>query len=558
VVLVPNSPDPGILNGDLAEADLDLEWSGAVARNASIVYVYSNDVMQSVQYAIDQNLAPVISTSYGLCELEMPFSEIATLRAAARQANALGITWFAASGDAGAADCNDSSHTGLAVDVPASIPEVTGVGGTTFNEAGGTYWNAENDANRASAISYIPETAWNDSVVDGSPSASGGGASSIFAKPAWQTGVGVPSDNARHVPDVSLTASADHDGYLVYTSGALSVYGGTSVPAPAFAGIAALLNHYLVSSGAQATPGMGNINPNLYALAQASPGVFHDIVSGDNIVTVTCSARSRNCVSSGPVGYSAAAGYDQATGLGSVDVYQLATLWTTSLQSGARSSEPPVIAGLANGASFRQSYAPGMILSVFGSQLAPSTQIAGGLPLPPVMAGVSATVNGIPAPLYYVSPGQLNLQIPYEATGGAAVLTVNNNGQTTSQQFSVSATAPGIFTDANGTVVPFGSASRGQVITLFVTGAGAVSPAVATGAAPSASTPVANLPAPVQGVGVTVGNVPAPVWFVGIPSGLVGVVQINYQVPAGAPVGTQPVAVSIGGVSSPAANLVVN
>ncbi len=165
----------------------------------------------------------------------------------AQQANAQGMTWFAASGDDGAADCDDSQNPGLAVDLPGSVPEVTSVGGTEFVEGTGTYWSLTNNANGASALSYIPETTWNDSVEDGEPSASGGGASVLFSKPSWQTGRGVPSDNARDVPDVSLNASDDHDRYLVYTGGSLQAYGGTSVPAPSFAGLTALLNQKLGS-----------------------------------------------------------------------------------------------------------------------------------------------------------------------------------------------------------------------------------------------------------------------------------------------------------------------
>ncbi len=95
-----------------------------------------------------------------------------------------------------------------------------------------------------------------------------------FAKPSWQTGPGVPADGARDVPDISLTASADHDGYLVQTGGSTQVYGGTSVSAQAFAGIVALVNQYLVSSGQQAAPGLGNANRTLYSLAQTSHGDF--------------------------------------------------------------------------------------------------------------------------------------------------------------------------------------------------------------------------------------------------------------------------------------------
>jgi subtilase family serine protease len=312
------------------------------------------------------------------------------------------------------------------VDVPASIPEVTGVGGTEFTEGAGKYWNGVNDANGASAFAYIPETVWNDSVADGQPAAGGGGASGLFPKPSWQTGPGVPNDNFRHVPDVALAAAADHDGYLVYTGGSLQIYGGTSCGAPAFAGMASLINQYMVFIGAQASPGLGNINPKLYTLAQTTSGLFHDITTGNNIVTVACPPRSRSC-SASPVGYSAGAGYDQTTGLGSVDTYRLVAAWDgASSITGPRSSAPPTIGGITNGASYQQVYAPGMILSVFGTDLAPSSQAAGSAPLPSGMAGVSATVNGVAAPFYYVSQGQLNLQIPYEAGVGPATLLVSS------------------------------------------------------------------------------------------------------------------------------------
>ncbi len=248
-LLVPGSRNPGISSMDLPEADLDLEWAGSVARNAAITYVYAEDVMTSVEYAIDQDLAPVVSVSYGSCEPETLSTDLSAFRSWAQQGNAEGITWFAASGDNGAADCDDQTNPGLAVDAPGSIPEVTDVGGTEFVEGSGQYWSSTNSSTGASALSYIPETTWNDSAADGEPSASGGGASVVFAKPSWQTGPGVPSNNARNVPDVALSASADHDGYYVFTSGALQIYGGTSVPAPSFAGITVLLNQHLGGAG---------------------------------------------------------------------------------------------------------------------------------------------------------------------------------------------------------------------------------------------------------------------------------------------------------------------
>ena len=584
VILVPRSRDPGLSATDLAEADLDIEWSGAVARNASIIYVYAPDVMTAVQYAIDQNLAPVIATSYGGCEQETSTAEVATFRAWAQQGNAEGITWFAASGDAGGADCDDSQNSGLAVDVPASIPELTGVGGTEFQEGTGHFWNSANAAGDGSVLSYIPETAWNDSARDGSPSASGGGESILFTKPSWQTGPGVPADNARNVPDVALSASPEHDGYLVYTSGSVQVYGGTSFGSPIFAGIATLLNEYLVSTGQQPAAGLGNINPNLYSFAQTTPSAFHDITTGNNIVTVTCPTRSRTC-STAAVGYSAGPGYDMVTGLGTIDADTFITKWTSagsgspaptagatiSLLSnlttlsdadtvfliatatgaggitpagvvqfsvggsplgsaalvgsagtatatlavtgsqlplgsgtitaaysansatvtatvslsvratGSSSIGLPAIAGVANGASFKSTFAPGSILSLFGSTFSPSTTAAASVPLPISMAGVAVTVNGVAAPLYYVSAGQLNIQIPYETPVNAAVtVKINNNGQVGSKTITLAAAAPGIFTGPNLAVAPNGNAARGQIASLYITGAGVTNPAIAT------------------------------------------------------------------------------
>jgi uncharacterized protein (TIGR03437 family) len=216
------------------------------------------------------------------------------------------------------------------------------------------------------------------------------------------------------------------------------------------------------------------------------------------------------------------------------------------------------ISGLVNGASFTPAYAPGMVLSVFGSQLAPSMAGASSVPLPISLAGVDAAVNGVAAPLYYVSPEQINLQIPYEtAVNGTATLQINNNGQATSQTFPVVAAAPGVFTDQNGAIVPNGSAIGGQLTTLYVTGAGSMTPSIPTGAAPAAGTSLTDLPQPVQETTITIGGIPSPIEFIGIPPGLVGVTQINFQVPSGVGIGTQSVVVTVGGVSSTPANLSV-
>jgi subtilase family serine protease len=330
--------DPGTSSDDLGEADLDVELAGSVARNANIIYVNSNDAFTSLEYALNSNVAPVVSVSYGNCEAQSGGS-ISILENELKAANALGITIVAAAGDSGAADCDSSITTavtsakqGLAVDYPASSQYVTGVGGSEFTDAAATgatqYWSASNNASNGSATSYIPEQVWNDTTSQGSLSAGGGGASAQFAKPSWQQGTGVPNDGHRDVPDVSLTASPVVDSVLICSGGwctngfrnsgsFLDTTGGTSVGAPSFAGVVALLN--------QKTGGpVGNVNVMLYQLAGVSTNAFHDITTGGNIVP--CTTGTPNCTT-GSLGYSATAGYDQASGLGSVDGTNLVNDW---------------------------------------------------------------------------------------------------------------------------------------------------------------------------------------------------------------------------------------
>ena len=170
---------------------------------------------------------------------------------------------------------------------------------------------------------------WNDTATDGSLAASGGGVSTLFSKPSWQTGTGVPADGQRDVPDLALNSSADHDGYLICSRSScvngfrrsdqtLNVIGGTSAASPTFAGMVALLVQ-------QTNQPQGNVNPILYGLAASSPNVFHDITTGNNMVP--CTQGSKDCPSGGMIGFSAGPGYDLTTGLGSVDVGALAAAW---------------------------------------------------------------------------------------------------------------------------------------------------------------------------------------------------------------------------------------
>ena len=967
-------PDPGTRSADLPEADIDLEWSGAVARNATILYVYSNDVITSAEYAIDQNLAPVMSLSYGGCEA---YNSNA-IQALAQQANAQGITWLAASGDQGAVTCDRNDATpqatlGPTVSSPASLPEVTAVGGTEFTDTGTNYWAAKNDANGASALTYVPEKAWNDFSPTGSIAAfgTGGGASVLFPKPAWQTGPGVPNDNARDLPDISL-ASSGTVPYTANVNGGQHQYGGTSLATPALAGLVALVNQHAGGNG------LGNINPALYRLAQATQDVFHDISAGNN--KAACQQGSPGCVN-GLVGWNAGTGFDMTTGLGSVDGYNLVMEWSTGLttvttlllnpnavlnltdtvellatihasgtpptgtvaflanettvgtaavdtsggapmaaifvnatliaggngtvtaiysgdgvyngsQASVRfalnvpsgsafvvpfvipnpvyetaafadweftvglaekggvatsitaftidsnndlsllgpnpklaangtlaaniastglkppqnrvvtfsgtdangikwtqqltvpflaplgtqiapgisltsptttvqqnpqadpscqwslpvsvqetggyaisltafsaggtsltsqiqtifgttrlapfgalrgtvcfsGSTPPAaksvqisgttnlpttvtatlpisftgpstapavmstpvqsvsldsasgnttaslplnltgggpqfttsvspanrtsawlsvtpaiasgsspvniqasaaglspgvynavvsiqavdalpqviqipvtfvvggssttrISGVGNAWTGNTTAAPGMILSVYGTQLAnPVSQSATRLPLPLVLGGTSATVNGFSAPLYYASAGQINLQVPYEAGAGQAVLAINNNGQIASFPFIVAPAAPGlnsaVYDNQTGAPVTTAQAGGGQVLLLFVTGEGDVTPTLGTGATPSSSiTDPTKLPHSRLPLTLTIGGVTVTPLFAGIPSGLAGTTQIDFQIPATVPAGTQPIVVTVGGVAAPPINL---
>jgi len=354
--------DPGF-TGDEGEADLDLEWSGAVARNAAITFVTCdvghNGVIGALVYAVNNNLAPVISMSYGSCEAGAPANFVTAYQQLVQQANTQGQTLMVSSGDSGAATCDGSgspeASKGLGVNILASPPEVTAVGGTEFSEGAGTYWSSSNGTNGGSALSYIPEFAWDDSAagteLSGGLSSTGGGLSIYFQKPAWQTGPGTFDPTWRSVPDVAMPASANHDGYIFCTneggasySGSCangiatavnngSIVGGTSVACPVFAGIVTLLNQSLKNSP---PAGLGNINPSLYPLAANVPTAFHDVPAGTYSFAgaaanpsgnmVPCQVGTQNCTT-GTMGFLTDTGYDPVTGLGSVDANILIGNW---------------------------------------------------------------------------------------------------------------------------------------------------------------------------------------------------------------------------------------
>jgi hypothetical protein len=438
-VIVLNGPDPGIIStGEETEADLDVQWSGAVAPNATIKLVVtetplsnaSDGVDLSALYIVDNNLAPVMTESFGACEAALKSAGNQFYNALWEQAAAQGITAIVASGDSGSAGCDpapppatqNASTLGLAVSGTASTPFNIATGGTDFdNSLAGypsPYWNTTNTSTSppvlASAMSYIPEVPWNDScaaaatsatvntvcskvktdgsdlvAASGGPSScssqsSSGACSGGYAKPTWQVGR-TPNDSVRDLPDVSLFAGdGSHKSFYIVcqsdqditgnTGCNLSTFsttspfhdflavGGTSASAPTFAAIMALVNQ-------QTGQRQGNANPVLYALAATSgnsctsnpttasnPGtcVFYDIAKNNN--SVACQGGTPNCSNTNTAAsafgivattkggttpaFNAGAGYDLATGLGSVNVTNLLSHWANVTFTPSNTSIP--------------------------------------------------------------------------------------------------------------------------------------------------------------------------------------------------------------------------
>jgi subtilase family serine protease len=323
--VIHNGPPPGNLGGDEElEGDIDVEWAGAIAPAAAVQMVVtastaaSDGVILSAQQIIDSNSADVLSDSFILCEQQAGPTYAQFLGNLWAQAAAQGISVVVASGDSGAAGCDSrTSATAVgpaAVNAECSTPHNVCVGGTQFLDGNSpnAFWSISNrPGTMSSAVSYIPEGAWNESG-SGTLDSSGGGPSRIWSKPAWQTASGVPPDGARDTPDVALTSAA-HDGYLVVAhGGSLMSVLGTSAATPSFGAILALVRQ---RTGQR----QGNPNLTLYQLGFQQyqgqiPPVFHDIAVGDNTVP-------------GVAGFSCTAGYDLVTGLGSVDAAALVNAW---------------------------------------------------------------------------------------------------------------------------------------------------------------------------------------------------------------------------------------
>jgi hypothetical protein len=367
--VILNGADPGLVSGDEGESDLDVEWAGAIAPKANIILVTSQlsdtdtlgGVDSSAEYIVDNNLADVMSDSYGSCESNLGTSGNAFYNALWQQAAAQGITVVVSAGDNGSAGCDDpnsatSAAGGIAVSGLASTPFNVAMGGTDFDQANiqSTFWNSTNGAStQVSAQRYIPEITWNDSCANAgltgcnsvtSSSASlnivagSGGPSSIYTKAQvpWQSGFG--DATARDLPDVSLFSSDGQNKSFYIVCGSdqdiagdtgcnltnfspnspfhdFQAVGGTSAAAPTFAAIMALVNQ---KTGQR----QGNANITLYSLAKSesfascnstaglsggssSTCVFNDITKGN--ISVPCTGASANCSKTTTGGFGVAA-----------------------------------------------------------------------------------------------------------------------------------------------------------------------------------------------------------------------------------------------------------
>ena len=411
-----NGADPGT-SGDESEADIDTQWSGAVAKGAAILYVASAStnttfgVDLSAEYIVDNNKASILTDSYGLCEAFLNAAGNSFYYNLWQQAASEGISVLDPTGDNGSAGCDSDNvakpaQFGLQVNGSATTPFNVAVGGTDFNDPNNatTFWSLNNNSTtQSSALSYIPEVIWNNSCVSvewgadfgfstdpatncnnsqlagavltvgGSGGVSGctmgttgeevTGCFGGYLKPSWQAGVGVPNDGKRDIPDVSLFAGNgfNANAYIVCQMDANSLqggnnsscdlstpftdfqaFGGTSVSTPAMAGILAMV---VQSTGSR----LGVPNAVLYKLAAQAGAtcnsngavntscIFYDLQAGAGTNAMPCTPGTPNCTASGSnklgvlPAYSTTTGYDQASGLGSVNAFNLVTKWNSAV-----------------------------------------------------------------------------------------------------------------------------------------------------------------------------------------------------------------------------------
>jgi hypothetical protein len=418
---LPSCSDPDDAMSDQIEATLDVQRASSVAPGAAIKLIVSGSsgnadgIDIALDYAIDTVPVPakVLNVSFLSCEADNGVGAARYVDDLFAQAAMEGISVFVASGDGGVAGCASldsppQPNERVSTNILCASGHATCVGGTEFADADnpGAYWNGSDSASNgyASARRYIPEGAWNE-PLDGNDApqvaATGGGASIYLPTPSWQVGTGVPAARTgRYTPDVSFSAAA-HDGYFgcmaarqgscMISGGSFSflVWAGTSASAPDMAGVAALLDQKTGSA-------QGNLNPGLYALA-ADPGngVFHDVTVASSGVASCSAAVPSLCnnstpgpggLSGGLAGYLVQPGYDEATGLGSLNISNFLARWGAAPAGSIPMDQHGLAGAWANPATPSQGfvldvypdfYSPGLGM-LFGGWFTYDTTVAGG------------------------------------------------------------------------------------------------------------------------------------------------------------------------------------
>jgi hypothetical protein len=426
-------------NGEEGEAILDIEWAGAVAPGANLLFMQcaSNGstagIFLSAEAVIDNNLADIMSLSYGDYEGQSSTQETLANNLW-EQAASQGQTVVVSSGDTGPAtkDGNFGSNVasfGISSNAFSTTAWNVSAGGTdfqdTYNQNQGdaafgisAFWNSTNTPSLGSAKSYVPEMTWNDtcassiynaarkgSSADGATlcgatataslylAAGGGGPSKLHARPSWQTGTvyGLPTLAAypnRLQPDVSLFAANgfwNHDlpSYQSDQATPISYAGGTSFVAPQLAGLFALIqqktgerlgqpNYVLYSMAGQAfgvgsftggaCNGSGASGIGTTTSTPASNCIFYDVQTGN--ISVDCVTGTPNCytISGGSYGILSTSttaelaafptnqGWDQATGIGSVNITNLVNNWQNAAAGGVLFT--PTVSVTATSASY--------------------------------------------------------------------------------------------------------------------------------------------------------------------------------------------------------------
>jgi subtilase family serine protease len=506
-------PSGSVSTGDQSEATLDVTRAGSIADNANLLLVVASNssggIEVDAQYLVQTTPVPaqIMTISFGACESGAGPAGVAFWDTLFQQAAAEGISSFVSSGDSGASGCDPAFATppftplANSPNYICSSSYVTCVGGTEFNDTSNPtyYWGTSGGI--ATAQRYIPEGGWNEPLNSNSKpqvAASGGGVSTVIPTPAWQTGTGVPAARSgRYTPDISFSASC-HDGYFgcMAAEGASCVVGangsyqflafcGTSAAAPSMAGVTALLDSEIGSATGVVGAAQGNLNPGIYQVAANAVSPFHDAAPSTSGVT-TCSINtpsmcnnsipSSTGLTGGQAGYPLTAGFDEVTGLGSLDVgafltsyYALRSTPTVNVSPSSSSIttlQAVTVTVTVSGPSGSPTPTGSVVLSV-GSHNYPST---------PLVAGVATfqiPAKTLPSGTYSIAanytPDTAGASTYYPSTAWATVLVTLVAPSITQTLSSAAITTAQALID---TVVVSGGANPTPAGTVYLNGGG--------------------------------------------------------------------------------------